>query len=581
MDSYISALLNFTNKEYDSQVSDVLEMWDQSLAERLAHGVAVSGIQVDAVDPPYAQLRCPVNLSKFRVGDYLILHRGDPRGDLSYKCRLDQDRDTLLRVRQGYHVTFDRRLRGNGWILDRQMMDLRKYIKEALVQLDDGSSRSRRVLDILKGGVQPRYRSLNPERWKPVADQNQFNPSQREAFRKALAAENFHLIQGPPGTGKTYLLAWLADTLARQGQRVLITAFTHRAINNALRKIGRETGFGRVAKIGQQYRADDLTWKGGKIPNYEYGDQCPYHAEEGVILGGTCFSLRTNRLKGVHFDTVIFDEAGQIPLTLAAAGMLVGDRYLFIGDHKQMAPIITAEHDQVWVTRSVFETLFKHAPGTMLEVTYRMNEEINRYPSRRFYGGKVKPSQNAKDRVLNLRGKPGKYGRFLGPSPASLFIQVDHPEEGMRSEEEAQIAAGIVREAVRRGLPEAGIAVVAPYRAQVRLIRNALLEYGIEMGGQAVVVDTVERIQGQERDVIIFSLTTSDPEHAAERADFYFQPNRLNVAITRPRVKRIVIGDHRLFDAADHAPAYREWVEKFKGLWEDSEVVQWGRRKNL
>ena len=84
------------------------------------------------------------------------------------------------------------------------------------------------------------------------------------------------------------------------------------------------------------------------------------------------------------------------------------------------------------------------------------------------------------------------------------------------------------------------------------IFSNRLLpirKLGIEPGGDGVMVDTVERIQGQERDVIIVSLTTSDPDHAAQRADFYFQPNRVNVAITHPRVKRIVIGSPNLFDA--------------------------------
>lgn len=572
MKSYLAELRKIVHREYDHQIREILAGWKKPLAERIAQGKAIGRISIRAVNSPYAELSCPINLSKFRPGEYLILHRGNPEGENTYRCRLDRDQDTRLIIKQGWSTRFDHHLQGNGWILDWQTMDLRKYVLEALDQLADDSPRSDRILRILQGRSLPEYASLDSRRVQKISSRARFNTSQEEAFQKALAARNYHLIQGPPGTGKTYLLAWLAVTLARQGQRVLITAFTHRAINNALRKIGRLGQCNRVAKIGQTYRAADLKWADGQIPNYEYVDQCPFLDAQGAILGGTCFSLRTSRLSGVEFDTVIFDEAGQLPLTLAATGMLVGDRYLFIGDHQQMAPIITAEHDQDWVTRSVFETLFHHDPGTMLDITYRMNEEINRFPSQRFYDGKLEPAPEAAGRTLSLQGNLGKYAQYLEPHPSSIFIEVDHPGDSMRSEAEADLAAGIAAEAVRRGLPETEIAVVAPYRAQGRLIRNALDKLGVEVGGEAVVVDTVERIQGQQRDVIIFSLTTSDPEHAAERADFYFQPNRLNVAITRPRVKRIVIGDPGLFRAAEYAPKYREWVENFKGLWENSQV---------
>ena len=237
------------------------------------------------------------------------------------------------------------------------------------------------------------------------------DPSQAEAFGQAFSSQNYYLIQGPPGTGKTYVLAWLAATLAQRGERILITAFTHRAINNALRKIAQVTGFERVAKIGQNRRADDLTWEGGSVPNFEYVGSSPFRAGgTGFILGGTCFAVRSSRLRGVYFDTVIFDEAGQVTLPLAAAGMLAGRRHIFIGDHRQMAPVVFADHHPGWVALSVFENLFGAAPGTMLTTTYRMNTEVNAYPSRRFYGGRVQPSTKARDRTLQLGGRPGRFG---------------------------------------------------------------------------------------------------------------------------------------------------------------------------
>src|SRR5690606_40160173 len=125
----------------------------------------------------------------------------------------------------------------------------------------------------------------------------------------AFAAQNHYLVQGPPGTGKTWLLAHLAVALAQRGQRVLITAFTHRAINNALRKIADTTGYPYVFKVGQSYHADDL----GNVPNFERYEKIglPVRAR-GVIIRATCSPGPTGRLMDVASDTVTSHEAGQI-----------------------------------------------------------------------------------------------------------------------------------------------------------------------------------------------------------------------------------------------------------------------------
>ena len=281
----------------------------------------------------------------------------------------------------------------------------------------------------------------------------------------------------------------------------------------------------------------------------------------------------------MQFDTVIFDEAGQGTLPLAISGMLSGQRHIFIGDHKQMAPVIVGEHREKWVTRSVFETLFEHTPGTMLNITYRMNAEINDFPSKRFYAGRLRPSDNARNRKLKLTRRLQHYAELLDPARPNVFAEVRHINKGMRAPEEAEIAARLAAEALRCGVPPNEIAIVAPYRAQGKLIQRCLqdLAPGCSSGGLSdIVVDTVERIQGQERDIVIVSLTTSDPGHAAQHAEFYFQPNRLNVAITRPRVKRIVIGSPLLLKSEPTNPEHRVWVEHFRALYQQSDIIPVG-----
>jgi DNA replication ATP-dependent helicase Dna2 len=116
--------------------------------------------------------------------------------------------------------------------------------------------------------------------------------------------------------------------------------------------------------------------------------------------------------------------------------------------------------------------------------------------------------------------------------------------------------------------------VVAPYRAQGRLIRNLLRDFVPDAAvRRQLVTDTVERMQGQERDLIILSLTTSNPGFAANIAEFFFQPQRLNVAITRPRKKLIIVGSRFVLNAQTADPALQETVSLLDSLLQSCAYV--------
>jgi DNA replication ATP-dependent helicase Dna2 len=581
MADFIAALKKFVDVEYETQVREVYRMWQQPIAVRVREGKAIADVEVVQVSWNRAMLHCEENLSKFREGDMLLLNRGDPRQSPRYHCTLEEERGTELIVSPNYpNSSFAGLSPGKGWVLDEDICDLRHILTGVLDTLAQSEARRKHILGMLRGAVRPQLSVAREREAIRLAGHLErilgLNASQREAFIHAYTTENYYLIQGPPGTGKTRVLAMIASALAGEGQRVLVTAFTHRAINNALRTIAKTTRYPHVFKVGQQRYAEDLVWEGGAIANYETFEHSPYRLQDGgFIVGGTCFALRTRRLSEVEFDTVIFDEAGQVTLPLAISGMLSGKRYIFIGDHKQMAPVIVGEHAEEWVTRSIFETLFQHAPGTMLDITYRMNAEITAFPSRRFYGGRLRPAPEVRGRRLKLARQPQRYHELLDPERPSIFAEMRHAERDMRAPEEARLAAELAAEILACGLSAHEIAIVAPFRAQGRLIRKYLHELVAQHDESLndIVVDTVERIQGQEREVVIVSLTTSNPGYAAQCAEFYFQPNRLNVAITRPRVKRIVIGSPLLFQAKPEKPEHHAWVEHFRALHAESDVV--------
>ncbi len=572
--SFIKDLKDFVNKEQDTQNKQIEEIWTKPLHVRIQAEEAIGNVVIIENSPKGIVLNCQENSSKFRVGDRLRLHRNVPWKDFA-SCEIEQENGNNLVVKlTDFNNSLSVRA-GSGWMLDRDIIDVRSILLGTLDTISNTPQLKEYFSNLFTGEIEPSISSNKSISANKLSENLGLNSKQNEAFCNAYATENFYLIQGPPGTGKTRIVAHLAKTFAEEGLRVLVTAFTHRAINNVLLGIAKYTKYPKILKIGQWQHKEGLRDEelGIDVLNFGNFSDCSYKSNEGVIIGATCFARRTKRLKDINFDIVIFDEAGQVTLPVAMMGMMTSKKIIFVGDHKQMAPIIVAEHENEWVKKSIFETLYKYSPGTMLEVTYRMNEEICRFSSRTFYNDKLSPENKNRFNKLNLKKKPDYFASILG-NESDVFVEVDHVNRTTSSPEEAQIAAALVWELVSCGIHPKDIAVVAPYRAQGRLIRKYLYELSKQDDlSRSVVVDTVERIQGQEREVVIVSLTTSDTNHASLKADFYFQPNRLNVAITRPKVKRIVIGNPVVFNAHPKNDQIESWIKIFKSFYEQSYKV--------
>ena len=207
--------------------------------KRVRQGYAIEALSLRALKGNALKLDCQTNNSRFRDGDLLVLHRGNPLGQDSIQCILEYDDETSLDLLITDGKPFLLKENPKSWIADESMLDLSNMFLDALDQVSDTLRGREFILPLISGDLVPQIDYTRYERAWEAAQAKGLNDTQCEALANAYATDLTYLIQGPPGTGKTFVLAHLARLLVADGFRVLVTALTHRAINNALNKDSR------------------------------------------------------------------------------------------------------------------------------------------------------------------------------------------------------------------------------------------------------------------------------------------------------------------------------------------------------
>jgi len=559
----LNRLQNFVRAEAKTQYEALTRQWSIQLSERVAKGYAIEGLGINKVEKSLVSLHCDTNNSRFREGDLLVLHRGNPQDANALHVELQYDGETELEVSiiKGNHFFLVGDFKD--WIMDQDWFDSSPFYLDALSIVGDSLRGRSIILPLLQGTLIPK---LDYARYQRVildlSVDGILNESQIEAVAQAYASDLLHMIQGPPGTGKTLMLAYLAKLLVDDGQRVLVTALTHRAIHNALNKIKQIDNNLPVCKIGEERQISDLN-----VQNFTNFDSSHFSDENGgYLIGATPFATQSQRLANVEFDVVLFDEASQITLPLAIMGMLAGNKYIFVGDENQLPPVTSLTVKQA-AQISIFDYLAGRGNETMLNITYRLNDILTDWPSRTFYHRQLTSSQVASERRLKLSSRSTRWDFVLDPTSPAVFLDLCHRNTTVRSQREAETVIELILALLWHDVTPEEIGVVVPYRAQSRLIRS-LLRRTIQDENiwSRIVVDTVERMQGQEREIIIVSFTTASPSFASLMADFLFQPQRLNVAVTRPRSKLILVGSHHMLDGENLNPDQAEIFAMLRDL---------------
>lgn len=568
LEALLSQLHDFVAREQEAARHKLMQVWQRPLQEKLDTGWTQQFTAFARGDAP-GLLRATLadTDSRFREGDMLVLHTGDPLWPLGRGWTIESEGDGywLLGTMGPSQPDDILAAWGSGpAYADPDGLDLTRFYREALEDVAGTANGRELILPLLAGRIEPAFDAAVYDRANAAAAAEGFNAQQAHAVGTACAAEHVACIQGPPGTGKTRVLALIADLLVQEGARVLVTSHTHMAINNALNKV-HDRGVPAV-KIGvptQRKGLDDAVECLGRFSAWEA------RPRGGYVVGATPFATCGTRLEHAEFDVVIFDEASQVTVPLALMAMRRAKRFIFIGDHKQLPPVVLSRSASVIDdhTVSAFAALTSRRPSddrsVMLTETYRMNRWLTDWPSRTYYGGALRSEGANRERRLDLGPVAPRFADVLGPAASGVFIPTRDRRARTRNAADARLVAEICRDACAAGLPPGDIGIVTPYRAQGRLVRTLLLEVLGREAAREIVADTVERMQGQERRMVILSLATGDEVFLGAVAEFFFQPERLNVSITRAVSKLIVIGPELSGEPAGDDDALRQAVRDY------------------
>ncbi len=523
--------------------------WEKPLSERVESGRAIGWLEIATVEtlPSYKMVHFHPSvrdMAIFREGDQVRLSLNDPDGEDSVEATFLglTEKGLSARIPRGTDLSVT-----DGWSLDETMFDLSEFYLRALAELATSSHGRDVVLPALLEGTGDEIDFESHELVSSGLADAPLDESQLDAVACCLAAERFHLVQGPPGTGKTQTLANLVRALVDQGQRVLVTSFTHRAIHHALRKISREVAC-PVFKVSDvvPHDAEGIDFKSTFAETGLLDHPGPY------VIGATPFALFSSRAGEARFDVAVIDETSQMRVEAAIMPMLRAERWFFFGDRHQLPPVVQRPVEDA-AEDSIFARLASHGDHTMLRTTYRMNAPLTAWPSEMFYQGELTSAARIAKHRFHLKSSPQRTS-LLGPQPAMVRREIDHEGCKSSSTEEADETALLIEEMLECGLPVSEIGVVVPFRAQAARVRNLLRfeRFAKWKDIAAVTVDTVERFQGQEREAMIVSFVVSDEPFMDRLLDFLIYPQRLNVAVTRARTKVVLI----------HSRRFRYWLER-------------------
>jgi ATP-dependent RNA/DNA helicase IGHMBP2 len=450
------------------------------------------------------------------------------------------------------------------------------------------------------------------------------NPSQQAAVAFALAAADVACIHGPPGTGKTTAVVELIRLAVARGETVLACAPSNAAVDNLLDKLlaaGLEpVRLGHPARVSEALRGRALDLLAEAHPDArrakkftrdayalfrqadkwtrakpQPGEKQSLRSEakdllaaareleraavdkvldETRVVCATLTGLDSETLGRRRYDLAVIDEACQTTEPASWIPLLRAGRAVFAGDPCQLPPTILSPQAAAKGLRvSLMErvvALYGPKVSRLLTVQYRMHERIMGFSNAEFYGGELVADESVvAHRLCDLPGVASELPtqapvRFVDTAGAGYDEELEEDTDSRLNRQEAALAAKRVRELLAAGVPAGGVAVITPYAAQVRLLRELLRGAGVE-------IDSVDGFQGREKEAVVISFVRSNPEG---EIGFLADVRRTNVALTRARRALIVIGDSATLSNHEFYQrllGYFESVGAYGSVWEEIE----------
>jgi superfamily I DNA and/or RNA helicase len=497
----------------------------------------------------------------------------------------------------------------------------RKRQQSAMLQALQGRGRIAQFRELLIHDKEPQFFPIkNLQTIEASLAKSPLNASQREAIVHALGANDLAIIHGPPGTGKTTTVAELIRQAVAKGQRVLACAPSNTGVDNLLEKLV-ELGINAI-RIGHPARvleslqehtldylveadpamkviremrreAEMLTSKAGRwtrakpMPGAreDFKQEARRLRNDAKIFEEQIIDTKLDRASVIcattnydpeilgdrTFDLGVIDEACQSTEPGYWPVVLRVEQLVLAGDHCQLPPtVLSTQATLEGLSKSMMERLverWENRVTRQLTIQYRMHQKIMEFPSEHFYQGTLVADASVAEHTL--ADLPGIQTESLDAQPV-LFVdtsgadwteELDPNGESKLNPREAIWILKQVDALLAAGLLPDQIAVIAPYSAQVRFLRDRCTSNGVE-------IDTVDGFQGREKEAVLISLVRSNSQG---EVGFLGDTRRMNVAMTRAKRKLIVIGDG---STLGRNAFFKKWIEHtenrgfYKSIWE-------------
>ncbi len=439
--------------------------------------------------------------------------------------------------------------------------------------------------DLIMGAREPQFQAVDFIGYKELS------AKQNELLKQAISAKDYYLIQGPPGTGKTsYMLRYLVKYIYDEtSENVLLLAYTNRAVDEicgALKNTSSEIPFIRLgskeSSVYKENTLSEIVWQKSLNESYKQ------IKKTRVFCATTSFVANNTELFELKkFNTVIIDESAQIVENQLTGFLSEFDRFILIGDEKQLPAVVLQEKEHSLVSdkslneieltdlsASLFSRLLKlckmnswdNAYG-MLTHQARMHKDIQEFPNINFYANALEVYHNEKQTLSRplFISKDLTTLELTLNQHRSLFISSKSEQLSKMNIAEAELIAKITSLfAMRYGQEyvENNLGIIAPFRLQCSEIRKRLApEYQ-----NKILVDTVERFQGSEKDIILISFAVNRPKEMENIVSEFETEGetidrKLNVALTRAKENLIILGNE---DTLNHSKVYRKLIEFHK-----------------